>query len=113
MAAEAFEGPDVLRFDVAAEVAVAGLRKDAEESLAGRIPAVFDLGDGHKGVSEFEDARRFVRLITRIADDLDRLHKFIGSRARSFTRISSDSAFHAAPRKTITAEICIQMSRPI
>jgi hypothetical protein len=79
MAAEAFEGPDVLRFDVAEEIAVAGLREDAEVGFAGGVPAILDLGDGQKGVTEFEDARRFVGLITRIADDLDRLHKFIGS----------------------------------
>ena len=46
MAAEALEGPDVLRFDVAEEVAVAGLCQDAEKRFAGGIPAILDLLDG-------------------------------------------------------------------
>ena len=35
MPSEAFEGPDVLRFDVAEEVAIAVLRKDTEERFPG------------------------------------------------------------------------------
>jgi len=35
MAAEALEGPDVLRFHMAEQVAVAGLCQDAEEGFAG------------------------------------------------------------------------------
>src|ERR1700739_3528449 len=75
MAAEAFEDPGVLRFDVAEEVAVTGLRQDAEESFSGRVPAVFDLGDGQKSVAELENARRFVGLVAGVADDPDGLHE--------------------------------------
>jgi hypothetical protein len=77
MAAEAFEGPDVLRFDVTEEIAIASLRHYTEKRFAGGIPAVFDLRDGHKGVPEFENARRFVGFMAGVADDLDRLHIFL------------------------------------
>src|ERR1700721_1254569 len=75
MAAEAFEGPDALRFDVAEKIAVAGLREDAEKRFPGGIPAVLNLGNGQKGVAEFQEPRRFVGLVAGIADDLDSLHR--------------------------------------
>jgi hypothetical protein len=46
MAAEALEGPDVLRFHMAEEIAVACLSQDAEEGFAGGIPAILDLLEG-------------------------------------------------------------------
>src|ERR1700676_4987393 len=75
MAAEAFEGPDVLRLDVAEEVAIAGLRQNTEESFPRGIPAILNLRDGQKGVAEFQEPRRFVGLVAGIADDQDSLHR--------------------------------------
>ena len=52
MTAEAFESPGVLRFDVAEQVAVAALCQHAEKSFAGRIPAILDLRDGQKRLTD-------------------------------------------------------------
>ena len=64
MAAEAFEGPDVLRFDVAEEIAIPGLREDTEKRYARGIPAIFYLLDRQKRVTEFEEPRRFIGFVT-------------------------------------------------
>jgi hypothetical protein len=57
MAAEAFEGPDVLRFDVAEQVVVAALCQHPEKGFAGGIPAIFDMRDGQKGITDLKQAR--------------------------------------------------------
>src|SRR5215470_4152497 len=106
MASEAFQYPLVLRCQMAQQVAVACLGDHAKKSRTGRIPAVLNLHDGDRALAELQHARRFIRLIARVALDL---HNFHGH----YPLVSSDSAFQAAPRKTITAEICIQISKPI
>src|SRR5215470_16029125 len=105
MAAEPFERPLVLRIHMPHQVAVARFCNHAKKSLARRIPPVFHLNDGNQGLPEPQRSRRFIRLIARIACHLDN-HGL-------YPLPSAVSAFHAAPRNTITAEICIQMSKPI
>jgi hypothetical protein len=75
MAAKAFEGPGVLRFDVAKQGTVAALRQHTKKSFPGGIPAIFDLRDGQKRLAELEEARRFVGFVSGVTDDLNRLHK--------------------------------------
>src|SRR6267378_2878396 len=104
-AAEAFEGPDLLRFDAAEEVAVAGLRPHAEEGFAGGIPAILNLRDGEKSVAKLQESRRFVGLVSGVTEYLYRLHPSVPAPTKSANRISSASAFQAAPRKTMSAEI--------
>jgi hypothetical protein len=52
MAAEGFESPGVLRFDVAEQVVVTGLRQRAEKGFARGIPAIFNLRDGQKRLTD-------------------------------------------------------------
>jgi hypothetical protein len=80
--AEGRDGPDVLRFLVAEDVALAGGEKDPEEGEAGGIPGVFD-GDLEGLIVEQDSDRTLVGFVAAIAFDAER------QAGREFWRIVS------------------------
>src|SRR5579859_603286 len=107
--AEGFEGPGVLGFLTAQDVALAIGEENAEKRGARGVPAVFNFEDVQHLAGDSQSHRALVGLVSGVAFDVDALVRH-GRRVR---RLSARSAFHAAPRKMITVESSIQISRPM
>jgi hypothetical protein len=106
-ASVAFQAPNILRFFVPQHVSVSAFDTHPEIRFARRIPAVFDLDNLQRLFTHLQPHRPFIGLVPGIAFHCHPLH---GS---PLYRSDFRSAFHAAPKNTTTAEICIHTSNPI
>jgi len=107
---ERFESPYVLRVFAPQDVTLAVHQQHAKISGAWGVPAVFHFRDVHHLVANLQLNGALVAFESGIAFDVDGATHALN---RELRRLSASSAFQAAPRKMITVESSIQISRPI
>src|SRR2546426_5129462 len=132
--AKRFPRPSVLGLVMPQDVAVSVFHYHAEKCRAGRIPAVLHFLHLERPAPQHKSHRPFVGPVPRVTFHLNLPHRPAfpwgrfpcvraescllqtqrAQRASLFSlSLAAASAFHAAPRNTITAESSIQTIRPI
>src|SRR5712691_2460224 len=129
--AKRFPRPSVLGLVMPQDVAVSVLHYHAEKCCAGRIPAVLHFLHLERPAPQHKSHRPFIGPVSRVTFHLNLPHR-PAFPWRRFPRVHAEScrfqtqraslcslslaaasAFHAAPRNTITAESSIHTIRPI
>src|SRR5713101_7968472 len=132
--AKRFPRPNVLGLVMPQDVAVSVFHYHAEKCRAGRIPAVLHFPHLERPAPQHKSHRPFIGPVPcvtfhlnlphrpafpwgrfpRVHDESCHLQTQRAQRASLFSlSLAAASAFHAAPRNTITAESSIQTIRPI